>query len=46
MEEGKIRVGYWKIRGLIRGIITLLEFCELPYVFEAYEQGDAPEYSR
>lgn len=41
----KIKLGYWKIRGLAHPIRYLLEYVEHPYEDIMYEQGDPPQYS-
>jgi len=38
-------LGYWKIRGLAQQIRFLLEYLEVPYKDELYEQGDGPTFS-
>jgi hypothetical protein len=44
-KNPKIKLGYWKIRGLAQPIRYLLEYIEHPYEDVHYEQGDAPEFS-
>ena len=44
--SGKILIGYWKIRGLIRHIQYVAEYCGAEYETKLYEQGDGPEFSR
>jgi len=44
-KNPKIKLGYWKIRGLAHPIRYLLEYIEHPYEDVMYEQGDAPSYS-
>ena len=46
MENSKVTLGYWKIRGLVSPIRYLLEFCNVPYQQEFYVQGEAPEFSK
>ncbi len=42
----KVKIGYWKIRGLIAPIKYMLEYLGVEYEDVQYEQGDAPEFSR
>ena len=44
--EGQITIGYWKIRGICNNVKTVMEYLKKPYNFVAYEQGDAPDFSR
>ena len=45
MESGdKLKIGYWKIRGLGRSVALVCEMAGAPYEFVYYEQGDAPEF--
>ncbi|CAI2379586.1 unnamed protein product [Moneuplotes crassus] len=44
-SEGKIKLGYWKIRGLFRHIQYVLEYCGVEYDTKYYEAGSAPDYS-
>ncbi len=46
VEQPKLTIGYWKIRGLISPVKYLLEYLSVPYTFIHYEQGDGPEFSR
>lgn len=46
MENTKVTLGYWKIRGLASPIRYLLEYCNVQYEEHQYVQGDAPEFSR
>ena len=46
MENNKVTLGYWKIRGLASSIRYLLEHCNVQYDQDFYIQGDAPEFSR
>ncbi len=46
MENSKVTLGYWKIRGLASPIRYLLEYCKVSYQEEFYVQGDGPEFSR
>lgn len=46
MQNTKVTLGYWKIRGLASPIRYLLEHCKVPYEQDLYEQGEAPEFSR
>lgn len=41
-----LKIGYWKIRGLIAPVRYILEHLGIPYVEEMYEQGDAPDFDR
>ena len=41
----KVKIGYWKIRGLISPVRYMLEYLGVPYEEDQYEQGDAPGYS-
>lgn len=45
-QTQKVKLGYWKIRGLASSIRYLLEYCNVPYEGEYYVQGDGPEFSR
>jgi glutathione S-transferase len=42
----KVKVGYWKIRGLAQPIRMLLGYLGIEFEDELYECGDAPEYDR
>ena len=46
MDSGKVKIGYWKIRGLISPVRYLLEYLGVEYEDVQYEQGDGPEFSR
>ena len=47
MESGdKLKIGYWKIRGLVRSIVLVCEMAGAPYEMIYYEQGDAPDFDR
>jgi hypothetical protein len=41
-----LKIGYWKIRGLIAPVRYILEYLGVPYEEVQYEQGDAPDYDR
>jgi len=42
----KMKLGYWKIRGLAQPIRLLLTYVGAEFDEDLYEQGDAPDYSR
>ena len=44
-KNPKIKLGYWKIRGVAHQVRYLLEYIEHPYEEDFYEQGDAPNFS-
>ena len=46
VEQQKLTIGYWKIRGLISPVKYILEYLGVPYTAVDYEQGDGPEFSR
>jgi glutathione S-transferase len=46
MEDQKVTLGYWKIRGLAQPIRFCLEYANVKYNEVLYEQGDGPEFSR
>ena len=39
-------LGYWKIRGLAQPIRLLLEYLQVKYSENLYEQGEGPDFSR
>ena len=41
-----LRLGYWKMRGIVEPIRLLLHYLEVDYKEEMYELGDAPDFSR
>ena len=41
-EVGKVKLGYWRTRGLAQQIRLLLEYTNTPYEDIRYEQGEAP----
>lgn len=43
---GKLRIGYWKIRGLAEPIRALLKYAEADYEEDVYECGDGPGFDR
>jgi hypothetical protein len=45
VPKPKVKIGYWKIRGLISPVRYMLEYLGVPYEEDMYEQGDAPGYS-
>uniref|UniRef100_A0A7S3JAC0 glutathione transferase n=1 Tax=Euplotes harpa TaxID=151035 RepID=A0A7S3JAC0_9SPIT len=45
-SHGEIIIGYWNIRGLGRPILLLAEYLKVPHEYKAYEEGDAPEFSK
>lgn len=42
----KLRIGYWKIRGLIAPVRYLLEYLGVEYDEDHYETGDGPDFAR
>ena len=46
VEQKKLTIGYWKIRGLISPVKYILEYLGVAYNSVDYEQGDGPEFSR
>jgi hypothetical protein len=44
-KNPKIKLGYWKMRGVAHQIRYLLEFIEHPYEEDLYVMGDAPNFS-
>ncbi len=45
-SNNNLTLGYWKIRGLAQPIRFLLEYCDVKFTDELYEQGDGPEFNR
>ncbi|CAI2379642.1 unnamed protein product [Moneuplotes crassus] len=45
-SEGKITIAYWKIRGLIRHIQYVLEYCGAEYDTKYYEAGGPPDFCK
>ena len=46
MEQQKITIGYWKIRGLAQQILYQLAYLGVDYDVKYYECGDGPEFDR
>ena len=46
VEQPKLTIGYWKIRGQISPIKYVLEYLGVPYNAVHYEQTDGPEFSK
>ena len=44
-KNPKIKLGYWKMRGVAQPIRYLLVYIEHPFEDILFEQGDAPEFS-
>lgn len=44
-KNPKIKLGYWKMRGVAHQIRYLLEYIEHPYEEDLYIMGDAPNFS-
>ncbi|CAI2378629.1 unnamed protein product [Moneuplotes crassus] len=46
MESKKLIIGYWNIRGLVRHVEYVLEYCGADYETKLYELGDGPDFSK
>lgn len=46
MSSGKIKLGYWKIRGLAEAMRMMLNYADVDYENVMYECGDAPDFDR
>ena len=46
VEDNKLRLGYWKIRGLAAPARYILAYVGADSKNDMYEQGDGPEFSR
>ena len=46
ISDSQIKLGYWKMRGLVSQIRYLMVYLNVEYEDVVYEQGDGPDFDR